>query len=228
MKIHLAFENIDADLWLSPVSRKKRRTYQTKTGEKTFFQRYLKYDIDKRPELLLKDPKFFKNIRDSDMDVNIELTGRLIKKTRRITVNEDFIPVYNYMMYDILRLPDGSIKERLHQHTKGNIMDKIPVRISQELYDPVEIMLNYIFRRNLYITHNNGLSFKFLYDLAKKLNKLHKFARVETFDPKTKKRAPLALYDGGRKFPRAFLEGRVKGKSYCLILHLSDQELKIP
>ena len=184
--------------------------------------------MEKRPELLLKDPKLFKNIRDSDPDVDIELTGRFIKKTRRITVNEDFVPVYNYMMYDILSLPDGTKKERLHKHTKGNIMDKIPVRISQELYDPIEIMLSYIFRRNLYITHNNGLTFKFLYDLAKKLSDLHKFARVDTYDPKTKKRAPLTLYDGGRKFPRAFLEGRVKGKSYCLILHLSDQELKIP
>jgi len=227
MKIHLAFENIDTDLWLSPVSRKKKRTYQTKTGEKTIYQRYLKYDIDKRPELLLKDPNFFKNVKESDIDVNIELTGRFIKKTRRISVNEAFIPVYNFMMYDIVILPDGTKKERLHQHTKGNIMDKIPVRISQELYDPKEIMLSYVFRRNLYITHNNGLTFKFLYDLAKKLSEMQKFARVDTYDPKTKKRAPLALYDGGRKFPRAFLEGRVKEKGYCLILHLSDQELLI-
>ena len=94
MKIHLAYENIDADLWLSPVSRRKRRDYQTKTGEKTVYKRYLKYDIDRRPELLLKDKLFFKNVRDSDADVDIELTGRFIKKTRRITVNEDFVPVF--------------------------------------------------------------------------------------------------------------------------------------
>jgi len=228
MKIHLAYENIDADLWLTPVYRKKKRTYQTKTGEKTIYRRFLKFDIDKRPKLLLQDPKFFENVRDADVDVDVELTGRLIKKTRKITVNEDYIPVYNFMMYDILELPDGSKKERVHQHTQGNIMDKIPVRISQDLYDPKEVMLSYVFRRNLYIKHNNGLTFKFLYDLAKKLSDLQKFARVDTYDPKTKKRAPLALYDGGRKFPRAFLEGKVKEKSYCLVLHLSDQELKIP
>jgi len=228
MKIHLAYENIDTDLWLNPVFRRKRRTYITPYGDKTKYQRFLIFDLEKRPELLLQDKKFFENIRDSDVDVNIEFTGRFIKKTRRITVGNDYTPVYNYMMYDVLELPDGSLKERVHQQTQGNIMQEIPVRISQELYDPKELMMSYIFRQNLCIRHTNGLSFKFLYDLAKKLADLNKFARVDTFNLKTKKREPLILYDGGRKFPRAFLEGRIKGKGYCLILHLSDQELKIP
>jgi hypothetical protein len=32
---------------------------------------------------------------------------------------------------------------------------------------------------------------------------------------------------GGRPY-NAFLEGRVKGEAYCLILHLSNMELKRP
>jgi len=36
---------------------------------------------------------------------------------------------------------------------------------------------------------------------------------------------PLVMNDGGKPY-RAFLEGRVKGEKYCLILHLTDQELK--
>ena len=35
------------------------------------------------------------------------------------------------------------------------------------------------------------------------------------------------MSDGGKPY-RAFLEGRVKGDSYCLLLHLTDQELKAP
>ena len=38
---------------------------------------------------------------------------------------------------------------------------------------------------------------------------------------------PLVMSDGGKPY-RAFLEGRVRGDSYCLILHLTDQELKAP
>jgi hypothetical protein len=33
------------------------------------------------------------------------------------------------------------------------------------------------------------------------------------------------MNDGGKPY-RAFLEGRIKGDKYCLILHLTDQELK--
>ena len=36
---------------------------------------------------------------------------------------------------------------------------------------------------------------------------------------------PLVFNDGGKPF-RGFLEGRVKDKAYCLILHLSNQEFK--
>ena len=36
---------------------------------------------------------------------------------------------------------------------------------------------------------------------------------------------PIILNDGGKPF-RGFLEGRVEGDSYCLILHLSNQEFK--
>ena len=36
---------------------------------------------------------------------------------------------------------------------------------------------------------------------------------------------PLVFNDGGKPY-RGFLEGRINDKSYCLILHLSNQELK--
>jgi hypothetical protein len=38
---------------------------------------------------------------------------------------------------------------------------------------------------------------------------------------------PIVLNRGGKPY-NAFLEGRVKGDSYCLILHLSNMELKRP
>ena len=38
---------------------------------------------------------------------------------------------------------------------------------------------------------------------------------------------PVIMNRGGKAY-NAFLEGRVKGESYCLILHLSNMELKRP
>ena len=36
---------------------------------------------------------------------------------------------------------------------------------------------------------------------------------------------PLVMNDGGKPY-RAFMEGRIDNDKYCLILHLTDQELK--
>ena len=38
---------------------------------------------------------------------------------------------------------------------------------------------------------------------------------------------PIVMNRGGKQY-NAFLEGRVKDESYCLILHLSNIELKRP
>jgi len=165
-------------------------------------------------------------LKDSDIDVDIELAGKFVKQTSWITVTEDLEPVYNYSIYDVLTLPDGTVKERPHMQTVGNINSSIPVRISDELEDPHELLFQYLFRKSYYITHYDGVTYKFLYEIAERLHSAQKFARVDTFNPETRKRAPLILTDGGRKFPRAFLSGTVKGEKYHLILHLSDQELK--
>ena len=36
---------------------------------------------------------------------------------------------------------------------------------------------------------------------------------------------PLVFQDGGKAY-RAFIEGRIKGNSYLLLIHLSNLELK--
>jgi len=68
------------------------------------------------------------------------------------------------------------------------------------------------------------LTFSFLFDLAKQLNENEALMPVGAGE---KGNQPLIMSDGGKPY-RAFLEGRVRGDSYCLILHLTDQELKAP
>ena len=71
------------------------------------------------------------------------------------------------------------------------------------------------------LTHRSGLTYDFLYNVAKDLNDKNSFMMVGG----GKGNDPLVFNDGGKPF-RGFLEGRVKDKSYCLILHLSNQEFK--
>ena len=79
-----------------------------------------------------------------------------------------------------------------------------------------------LFEKKYLLKHVNGLTYDFLYDMAKELHQ--KNAVVMLGGGETGKE-PLIMSDGGKPH-RAFLEGRIKGKKYCLILHLTDQELK--
>ncbi|MFW9874038.1 MAG: hypothetical protein ACFFG0_13100 [Candidatus Thorarchaeota archaeon] len=227
MQIHIAYENIDAVLELVPTHRLQKQYRITPQGERAVYQRWIKFDSTLSDEKLLRLEHLVDKLKDSNIDVDIELAGKKIHSTSRITVSEDLEPVYNYSMYDVLTLPDGTVKERPHMQTFGNINTSIPVRITDDLEDPKELMLEYVFRKSYYIIHYDGVTYKFLYEIAERLHQAKKFSRVDTFNLETKKREPLILNDGGRKFPRAYLSGMTKGKKYRLALYLSDQELKV-
>jgi len=228
MRIHIAYENIDAELDIMPTHRPPKRFRVSTKGGEISYQRYLVFDINHRDELYIGKGETATKLKLSDEEIDLELAGKKLNYTTRIAVDQNYKPVYNYHLYDVILLPDGAIKERPHVLTIGNINKPLPIKITDELYDPKELALNFVFRKSYNIVHNNGVTYSFLYDIAKWLDKEGKFARVIAFNPETKKPEPLILYDGGRKFPRAFIQGRVKGESYNLMLHLSDQELKLP
>lgn len=229
MKIYLAHEKIDAkNLELIPTHGAKKYYRLSPDGKMVDNKRYLIFDRDTSNLKLLEESDLAKKLKDDDIDVDMNITGRYIKSTSRISVKNNYDPVYNFKSFDVITRPDGKKQERPHERSSGNIHGTLPVKITEELYEPKELLLGYVFRKSYFITHYDGASYKFLFDIAKKLFLSGKFALVEAYNSETKKKEPLVLYDGGRKFPRAFLEGRVKDDAYCLILHISDQELKIP
>ncbi len=229
MKIYLAYEKIDAkNLELIPTHGAKKFFRLSTDGKKVDSKRYLIFDREKSNEKLLEEPDLVKKLKEDDVDIDLNTTGRYIKSTSRIAVKDNYDPVYNFKSFDVITRPDGKKQERPHERSTGNVHGTLPVRITGELFEPKDLLMGYVFRKSYYITHYDGASYKFLFDIAKKLFLSGKFALVEAFNSDTKKKEPLVLYDGGRKFPRAFLEGRVKDDAYCLILHISDQELKLP
>jgi hypothetical protein len=213
-------------LELIPTHRTQKRYNITLQGEPAAHLRLIRFDSKLCDEKLLQEEDLAQKLKDTDFEVDIELAGNIVSQTSRITVTEDIEPVYNYSMYDVFTSPDGTVKERLHLPTVGNINTTIPVRITDELFDPKELLFEYLFRKSYYLVHYDGVTYKFLYEIAEHLHNAKKFARVDTFHPETKKREPLVLSDGGRKFPRAYLSGAIQGDEYRLVLYLSDQELK--
>ena len=74
------------------------------------------------------------------------------------------------------------------------------------------------------LSHINGLTYDFLYGMARDLENKNSLMLVGA-GPKNNQ--PLILRRGGSPY-RGFLEGRTEGDKYCLILHLSNMELKKP
>ena len=79
-----------------------------------------------------------------------------------------------------------------------------------------------VFHKKYQLKHINGLTYDFLFDMAKQLADKDALMMM---GGGTSGKEPLVMNDGGKPY-RAFLEGRIKGDKYCLILHLTDQELK--
>ncbi len=80
----------------------------------------------------------------------------------------------------------------------------------------------FVFSKKYQIKHINGLTYDFLFEMARQLDEKRS---VMLIGGGPKGVAPLVLANGGT-FYRAFLEGRVEGEKYCLIIHLTNLELK--
>ena len=74
------------------------------------------------------------------------------------------------------------------------------------------------------LMHINGLTYDFLYGMAKDLEEKQSMMLL---GGGVKANQPLILRRGSSPY-RGFLEGRTKGDKYCLLLHLSNLELKSP
>ena len=74
------------------------------------------------------------------------------------------------------------------------------------------------------LSHINGLTYDFLFSMAKEL---HDKDALLLLGAGPKSNQPLVLRRGTTPY-RGFLEGRIEGDKYCLLLHLSNLELKAP
>ena len=131
---------------------------------------------------------------------------------------------YGVILNEHVFLPDGTEKEvRPDSTTEANIaVEGSPVRWTGKLIPREKAMRMFVFKKSYQIQHINGLTFDFLYDMAKKLADANAMMLV---GGGPKGIAPLVMGNGGTP-DRAFREGRVDGDRYALILRLTNLELK--
>ncbi len=160
-----------------------------------------------------------------DPEVDCERVGGYLRDTSRVYVNPDQKIVHAVAEWDIVKNPDGSVKDRRpHKPAQPNVAGETPLRWSGKLMKKSEVWNKFVFAAKLQVVHINGLTYDFLYEMARELELKESLLLVGA-GPKSN--LPLVFHRGGTPY-RGFLEGRTQGESYCLILHLSNLELRAP
>jgi len=226
MRVHITLQNTEGDYLLFPLNRNPKRYLQDNSKNKiTRKEAVILTDMQRDEELLRQDPDaLVKQLINGDPDIDVEIAGKFIGRKKRIFVDREFRPVYNYETIDALNKSDGTTLERAHVTRSANIFVETPLVLTERFKDPKSLALQFIFSKHYYIRHYNGVTFEFLYNLAEQLQELGKFQQLQAYDSETGRSTPIIISTGGSIYARAYLEGRVRNNEYCLILHLSDRE----
>ena len=96
---------------------------------------------------------------EGDPEVDIETYGSFIESTSRVYVDPDKKVVHRAQEMDVVRLPDGTIKERRpRQVTLGNMNIETPLRWSGKLLPRSEVVHKFVLAAKTQIIHVNGLT----------------------------------------------------------------------
>ncbi|MDR2768181.1 MAG: hypothetical protein LBB82_07645, partial [Treponema sp.] len=158
-----------------------------------------------------------------DSEIDMEKTGKFVQHTHRLWMTEDNKVAYRVNFVEVKYNPDGSEKERVElKRTGANIKADDPVKWTGKTESKADAIRKYVFSKSYQIRHTSGLTYDFLYDMARQLDEQKVLMRVGG-GPKGADK--LRLSDGGEEY-FGFLEGRVEGDKYALILHLTFMPLK--
>jgi hypothetical protein len=161
---------------------------------------------------------------ESDPEVDLELIGKRKKKKKKLYLNKDNKIAYRVNMVQIIKDPTGKeIERRDLAKAMSNVTGESVVHWSGKKFPKSAAIRRFVFQHKLQIKHISGLTYDFLYEMAKNLQQTDSLMLVGGGKKGTE---PLILTQGGEPY-RGFLEGRVSGDKYCLILHLTNMEVRM-
>ena len=221
-------KNRDAIVAMEGLAPRREVRYTDKKGRAVMTRRLLKTDVTHDLPELLKKKKKLEKVADAlvkgDPEIDVEQFGMFLTDTSRVYVTEKGI-VHLVEEFEVIYNPDGTVRERRpRQKEPQNINTDVPLKWTGKFIKKKDAVSKFLFTNKKQLVHVNGLTFDFLYEMAKVLDKKDALLLVRGGNDGKR---PVILNRGGKSY-NAFLEGRVKGDSYCLILHLSNMELKKP
>ncbi len=163
---------------------------------------------------------------DGDPEVDLEAVGQRLGRTDRVYLSGAGEVLYAPpTVVEIVTGPDGEERERRAPvDTEANIQAVAPVRWVGRTLPRREVVRRFVFSRTVQIRHVDGLTYDYLFEMARTLAEADAMVRLAAGE---RGREPLRFSTNGSPY-QGFLEGRVDGDRYLLLLHLSQMELKRP
>ena len=167
--IHIAdTKGRDAEIIFTSKPKKSSIKLVTEKGEEVHTIRVLKGSIKNSFEGMSKSigeaEAIAQAIISSDPEIDLNLTGRFIKGSTRVYIDNELKPVSRITKKEIIHNPDGTVKEeRIPNELLANILAEVPIK-SGKIFPKKDIYNKLVFAKKYsYITFN-GLTFDFLYE----------------------------------------------------------------
>jgi hypothetical protein len=228
MKIHISnATNRDATVVATSIPA-PNGTIASKNGKPVSFQRFVAAGEGRLNEDLVKSlgDAYSQQLIDSDPEIDIEMVGRTIDGTNTVLLDKDNQPLYCAPeIMEIIYGPDGKeVERRTPVEIAPNVNEDVPVKWTGKMIPRADLIRKYGIKRTMQLRHVDGVTFDFLFAIAKELDEKDSVMLLAGGEGG---KGPLVLQSNGSPY-RGFLDGRVQGDSFLLLLHLSAMELKKP
>lgn len=163
---------------------------------------------------------------DGDPEVDLEQVGRAVAETTKVYLSSEGEVLHAPPeVVEVILDPYGDERERRSpEDVMANVNEELPIRWTGLRFPRAELPRRFVISRTQQVRHYDGLTYDYLYGMAKELDEADEVVMI---GGGAKGKKPLIFQTNGTPY-RGFLEGRVDGERYMLLLHLSNMELRRP
>jgi len=215
----------DAQVEFTPPAKLERHSYVLEDGRSVKNEQLVRategHTLADLRARFKTDGALTRALVDGDPEIDLFNVGRKVGNADRVWISQAGQVLYSARRLQVVFDSKGVEKSRADfVDVEATVTDETPLPWSGKLFPITEVVRKFALLRKLQLRHVNGLTFDFLLGIAKTLQESKKMLLVTS-----KGGGPLVFQTNGSPY-RGFLEGRVNGESYLLLLHLSNLELK--
>jgi hypothetical protein len=219
----------DARVRMESAQGIREQAFHTRDGRMVRAERLIKDHLQTEFETLRREHPEHRELAQllikGDPEIDLEAAGRKSGPTDRVFLDADGKLLYATSQVEVLYDSDGlEIECREPLPVSANIDTETPLVWTGKRFSRSEAVHRFAFTRQYQLRHVDGLTFDFLFRIASELDNS---ASLVVIGAGQQGKDPLILERNGLPY-RGFLEGRVDGEKYLLILHLTNLELVRP